>query len=178
MTTLLATYLVLSAASFDSLPDGKGLVVRVVKYEGSSNGGMTIEVKNPTGSPLTFDPTGIYFVPNMNPANAPQRLGAVGSHTVNVAPGALEKMTLDVYCIDSHRSGPNESTPFRVAKDRIPVSLSNTITESAAKASAPYGGIYSPAPAAKSAVQGEVWRNRDAKWIKLDGEGAQEAGKR
>jgi len=31
---------------------------------------------------------------------------------------------------------------------------------------------------AKAAVQSEVWKNRDKKWIELDGEGRQELGKR
>jgi hypothetical protein len=33
-------------------------------------------------------------------------------------------------------------------------------------------------PAAKAKIQSEVWRSRDAKWIELEGEGKQEAGKR
>ncbi len=42
-------------------------------------------------------------------------------------------------------------------------------------AAAPYGGVSSPR--AKGAVHQQVWKNRDDKWIKLGGEGAQEAGK-
>ena len=38
-----------------------------------------------------------------------------------------------------------------------------------------HGGVS--APAAKGAVQSQVWKNRDKKWIKLDGEGEQEAAK-
>ena len=96
--------------------------------------------------------------------------------SMSLAPGASARLQLDVYCIDSQRPAPTEETPFRLAKDRIPVALSTAIaTESATKASAPYGGIS--APPAKAAVQSEVWKNRDAKWIKLDGEGKQEAAK-
>ena len=38
-------------------------------------------------------------------------------------------------------------------------------------------GDRAPRPAAKSEIQSEVWKSRDAKWIKLDGEGQQEATK-
>jgi len=40
-----------------------------------------------------------------------------------------------------------------------------------------FRGVSAAAPAAKGAVQSEVWKNRDKKWIKLDGEGEQEAAK-
>jgi hypothetical protein len=163
------------------------LDVRVVKYEGSVNGAITVEVHNATATAQTFDARGMYFVPATDPDHAPQRLGAVGPfrqvghdqrvETVTIAPGASERLTLDVYCIDSHRPAPNESTPFRVASDRMPVSLSQAITKSAAEKAAPYGGVSASAPAAKAAVQSEVWRNRNAKWIDLDGEGAQEVAK-
>src|SRR5439155_446066 len=118
-----------------------------------------------------------YFVPQMNPDVAPQRLGAVGSQVLNLRAGETEKLTLPVYCIDSHRGAPSDATPFRVAGDRIPVELSSTIKSEATKASAGYGGLDSAAPAAKSAVQGQVWKYRDQKWIKLQGEGPQEATK-
>jgi len=38
-------------------------------------------------------------------------------------------------------------------------------------------GESAPRPAAKSAIQSEVWRSRDAKWVPLEGEGMQEATK-
>jgi hypothetical protein len=85
------------------------------------------------------------------------------------------RMKIDVYCIDSHRASPSPATGFHVARDRVPQAVSAQIDEDARAASAPLGGVA--APAAKSAVQGEVWKNRDKKWIKLDGEGRQEAGK-
>ena len=58
----------------------------------------------------------------------------------------------------------------------MPESLTRAISADAEKAAAAYGGV-SAAPA-KSAVQSEVWKNRDKKWIELDGEGRQEIGKR
>ncbi len=62
-----------------------------------------------------------------------------------------------------------------MAKDRLPVTLTKAIDIAATQSAQPYGGVS--APAARAAVQGEVWKSRDAKWIKLDGESKQEAGK-
>jgi hypothetical protein len=181
-----------AATGFEKLPGEQGktspLLMRIVQYEGSTNGAITVEVKNPTGQAQEFSAKGIYFVPTGNPNEAPQRLGAVGpfqlqssngasqrmDHTT-IAAGATARMTLDVYCIDSHRASPSSSTSFRVAKERAPKPLVQSIDDDATRAAAAYGGVT--APAAKSAVQSEVWKNRDKKWIKLDGEGAQEAAK-
>ena len=186
-----------AATEFDKLPGEQGktspLVMRIVKYDGSTNGAITVDVKNPTDKPQEFSAKGIYFVPAGNPNEAPQRLGAVGpfqlqssqggqggnvsqrlDHTT-IAPGATARMSLDVYCIDSHRGSPSSSTSFRVAKDRVPAPLVRAIDADAAKATDGLGGVS--APAAKGAVQSEVWKNRNKKWIKLEGEGAQESGK-
>jgi hypothetical protein len=180
-----------AAADFDKLPGDQGktspLLMRVVKYDGSTNGAITVDVKNPTDKPQEFSAKGIYFVPTGNPNEAPQRLGAVGpfqlqssngSHRTDhttIAPGTTARMTLDVYCIDSHRASPSTATSFRPAKERMPAALSRSIDADAQKSAAGLGGVS--APAAKGNVQSEVWKNRDKKWIKLDGEGAQEAGK-
>jgi hypothetical protein len=184
---------IVAAAPFDRVPAEKAgaarseLLISIVDYQGSTNGAITVDVKNPTARPQQFSASGLYFVPQTNANQAPQRLGAVGPFRVKgaqedqrvqqltIAPGATERLTLDVYCIDSHRASPSSNTPFRVAKDRVPPSLTRAIDDSATKAAAPHGGVS--APAAKSAVQSEVWKNRDAKWIKLEGEGAQEAAK-
>jgi len=180
-----------AATEFDKLPGEQGktspLMLRIVKYDGSTNGAITVDVKNPTDKPQEFSAKGIYFVPTGNPNEAPQRLGAVGpfqlqstngpqrlDHT-SIAPGATARMTLDVYCIDSHRGSPSSSTSFKVAKDRVPAPLMRAIDDDAAKAAAPVGGVS--APAAKGSVQSEVWKNRNKKWIKLEGEGAQEMNK-
>ena len=181
-----------AATGFDKLPGEQGktspLLMRIVQYAGSTNGAITVEVKNPTNQPQQFSAKGIYFVPTADANNAPQRLGAVGpfqlqsnngtsqrmDHTT-IAAGATARMTLDVYCIDSHRASPSSSTSFRIAKDRVPEALMDAIDDGASKSAAGYGGVA--APAAKPAVQSEVWKNRDKKWIKLDGEGKQEAAK-
>jgi len=181
-----------AASGFEKLPGEQGktspLLMRIVQYEGSTNGAITVEVKNPTSQPQEFNAKGVYFVPTGNANEAPQRLGAVGpfqlqtsngnsqrmTHTT-IAAGSTARMTLDVYCIDSHRASPSSSTSFRVAKERAPKPLIESIEADAARSTADMGGVS--APAAKSAVQSEVWKNRDKKWIKLDGEGAQEAHK-
>jgi hypothetical protein len=97
--------------------------------------------------------------------------------TMKLAPGATATMTLDVYCIDSHRSSPNSETPFRVAKTRMPRELATAIDKNTKTKAEESGAPTVYAPAAKPAVQREVWRTRDAKWIELDGEGKQEAAK-
>jgi hypothetical protein len=181
-----------AADSYRSLPAEKTgqstpLQVRVVQYDGNSNGVITVDVKNPTDKPQEFSAKGLYFVPQGNANEAPQRVGAVGPFQIQrpqgperrdhltVAPGATERLTLDVYCIDSHRASPGPGTSFRIAKDRVPAPLVRAIDADATRAAAAYGAVS--APAAKSAVQSEVWRNRDKRWIQLDGEGNQEAAK-
>jgi len=180
-----------AAPGFDKLPGEQGktspLLMRVVEYAGRTNGAITVEVKNPTGTPQEFNAKGIYFVPTGDANNAPQRLGAVGPFQLQstngpqrmdrttIAPGAVARMTLDVYCIDSHRASPSPATGFRVAKDRVPPPLVRAIDADAQRAAEGYGGVS--APAAKGSVQSEVWKNRDKKWIPLDGEGKQEAAK-
>lgn len=179
--------------SFQPLPPEKpgdkpsGLQAMVVSYDGNTNGELTIDVKNPTGAPIEFTAAGLYFVPTGDPDKSPQRLGAVGSYQVQaqdkwsrqekvaIPAGATIRTRLDVYCIDSHRPSPTSSTPFHLAKDRVPVNITQAIHRDATKAAESMGGVA--APAAKSAVQSQVWKNRDAKWVPLDGEGKQELTK-
>jgi hypothetical protein len=181
-----------ATTSFEKLPGAQGktspLLMRIVQYQGSTNGAITVEVKNPTNTPQEFSAKGIYFVPTGNANQAPQRLGAVGpfqlrngdgssqrlDHTT-IGAGAIARISLDVYCIDSHRASPSPSTSFRVAKDRVPAPLMKAIDDDAATSAQGYGGVSSSA--AKGAVQSQVWKNRDKQWIELDGEGRQEAAK-
>jgi hypothetical protein len=165
-----------------------GLELRIVRYDGAVNGVLMAEVKNPGARPVEFSAKGLYFVPQSNANEAPQRLGAVGPFSMQtdrgwqrrdvatIPPGEVITIKLDVYCIDSHRGSPSSSTPFRLAKDRVPKRMLDAISQDAEAAAAPMGGVSSPR--AKSAVQSQVWKNRDAKWIELDGEGKQEAAKR
>ena len=164
-----------------------GVSLRIVKYDGATNGALEVEVKNTRDEATPFVAKGLYFVPQGNADEAPQRVGAVGPFTVKtakgwerresltLAPGATAELRLDVYCIDSHRGSPSSSTGFRMAKERVPQKLSDDIARDAHQAAQGLGGVA--APEAKSAVQSQVWKNRDKKWLKLEGEGAQEAGK-
>ena len=111
----------------------------------------------------------------MQSGQGQSQTGARRVDRLTIAPGATERLTLDVYCIDSHRSSPSSDTPFRIAKERLPPQLTQAINTEANTVAAPMGGVSTPA--AKSAVQSTVWKNRDAKWIKVEGESKQEANK-
>jgi hypothetical protein len=170
-------------------PGGRasGLELRIVQYDGATNGVLGVEVRNPQPQAADFSARGLYFVPAGNADVAPQRLGAVGPFSVkteqgwrrremmSIPPGGVARLNLDVYCIDSHRSSPSASTGFRVARDRVPKRVADAIGKDAEAAAAPLGGLESPR--AKGVIQSQVWKNRDDHWIKLDGEGKQEAGK-
>jgi hypothetical protein len=165
-----------------------GLEIRVVGYDGSVNGEIAVDVRNPGQRPVEFAARGLYFVPNGNPDEAPQRLGAVGPFRVQtadgwqprerltIAAGATQHLKLDVYCIDSHRGSPSSATSFRMGKDRIPKPLVEAIERDTRKEAEKLGGVSDPR--AKGAVQSQIWKDRDAKWIELDGEGKQEAAKK
>jgi hypothetical protein len=174
---------------YRALPDSK-LEARAVQYDGSTNGRLTVQIRNPGKSAQKFSAQGLYFVPEGNPDTAPQRLGAVGPMQIandgkeltelDVAPGATVEVVLDVFCIDSHRSSPSPQNSFSVGVKRMPKELVQTIEKRADQAvdTARSQGNAAPRPAAKSNIQGEVWRSRDAKWVELDGEGKQEVGKK
>jgi len=175
--------------AFKTVPGSK-LLIRAVEYDGSVNGKLTVQVRNTGKATQKFSASGLYFVPEGDPDRAPQRLGAVGpmqiagtqtkeTKELAIAAGKTVEVTLDVFCIDSHRSAPTPRNAFHVGKTKLPKELSTTIerradAEVAAKRTA---GEAAPRPAAKSAIQSQVWRSRDAKWVKLDGEGQQEADK-
>ena len=166
---------------------GSKLKVRVKAYDGDTNGTLKVQVRNATDQPLEFSAQGLYFVPDGDADEAPQRLGAVGPFvvageddsidTMSIAAGATVMDELEVFCIDSHRDSPTSDTPFTVAKKRMPKKLYEEI-ESAGKDAAEDEdvGAYKSSRA-KAKVQDAVWETRDKKWIKLAGEGDQEADK-
>ncbi|MEO8704746.1 MAG: hypothetical protein ABI867_32115 [Kofleriaceae bacterium] len=174
---------------FHAVPDTR-LEVRAVQYDGSTNGRLVVQVRNPGKAAQKFSATGLYFVPEGNANEAPQRLGAVGPmqmatdnkevSELEVAPGATVEVALDVFCIDSHRSSPSPANTFNVGAKRLPKELARTIEQRAdsAVAEETKSGNAAPRPAAKSKIQSEVWKSRDAKWVPLDGEGKQEATKK
>lgn len=169
---------------------GSNVEIRVVAYDGATNGVLTVQLQNATPRTQGFAASGLYFVPEGDPNTAPQRLGAVGPlhlaahpdselQKIDVPPGATMEVALDVFCIDSHRSSPSPSNKFHVAEQRMPNVLSDTIESKANAAVAEERQKGAPAPrkAAKSKIQGEVWNSRDVDWIELDGEGRQERQK-
>lgn len=175
---------------FSRVPDSK-LQIRAVEYDGSTNGTLKVQLKNTDKTAQKFSATGLYFVPEGDPDSAPQRLGAVGPmqltaanstkelNAIEVPAGQTIEVALDVFCIDSHRSSPSPQNVFHVGNKRMPKELASKIESSAdlAVSAERKKGVAAPRPAAKSAIQSEVWKARDAKWIDLDDEGAQEATK-
>jgi hypothetical protein len=175
--------------TFKSVP-GTKLEIRAVEYNGSTNGTLTVQVKNTQKTAQKFIATGLYFVPEGDPDEAPQRLGAVGpmrmatdgkeTSELLVPAGGTVEVQLDVFCIDSHRPSPSPQNRFNIGASKLPKELASQIETRANSAvtQAKEAGASAPRPAAKSAIQGEVWRSRDAKWVELDGEGKQEAAKK
>lgn len=180
--------------SFRGAPDTQ-LQVRAVQYDGSVNGTLRVQVKNPTKTAHKFAAQGLYFVPEGDERTAPQRLGAVGPMQIaegtkgkpitelEIAPGATVEVALEVFCIDSHRPSPSPANRFNVGSKRLPKQMTARIEKSASEAvdTAARDGHLAPpaaATAAKPRIQSEVWKNRDADWVELDGEGPQEAGKK
>jgi hypothetical protein len=85
-----------------------------------------------------------------------------------------------VFCIDSHRSSPSPANVFDVGGKRMPRELAQKIEGTADRIvrSKAMKGDAKPRPASKSEIQSEVWKERDAKWIELQGEGKQEKAKK
>jgi hypothetical protein len=174
---------------FHKVP-GTQLELRATTYDGSTNGTLTVEIKNAAKTAQKFSATGLYFVPEGNPDSAPQRLGAVGPMQITsgnakeqteltIAAGATVEVKLEVFCIDSHRSSPSTQNVFNVGATRMPKELAVAIegrADNAVRAKRA-SGERAPRPAAKGDIQSEVWKTRDSKWIKLEGEGKQEATK-
>lgn len=176
---------------FSRIPDSK-LMIRAVEYDGSTNGTLKVQIRNTEKTAQKFSATGLYFVPEGDPDSAPQRLGAVGPmqlassgstvkelQALEVPAGQTVEVALDVFCIDSHRSSPSPQNVFNVGAKRMPKELAQKIETSADEAvtAERRKGTTAARPAAKSAIQSEVWKSRDAKWVPLDGEGAQESAK-
>jgi hypothetical protein len=172
------------ADRFRPVPDGAGLELRVVGYDGGVNGQLTVELRNPGTAPVRFVAEGMYFVPRGDADVAPQRLGAVGlvkvvgdreavhRRGVDVPPGVVARVQLEVFCIDSERDSPTSSTRFVMAGKRMPVALGAAITADARKAVKAHGGIDNAA--GRQAVQRAVWTARELRWFALQGDGRQE----
>lgn len=161
------------------------LKIRLLRYEGGTNGKALVEIKNTGQDAEVFVATGLYLVPDGDPGSAPQRLGAAGPFEVQrsggwqaeerlkVAPGVTERLRLQVFCIDSHRASPGQGQGFKVGKTRLPAALSKKITaRTKAVIDANGGRIESSI----GSIQGEVWKARNEAWVPLEGERSNEKG--
>jgi hypothetical protein len=90
---------------------------------------------------------------------------------LSIAPGQTERLRLEVFCIDSHRSSPDNSTVFSLAKNRLPKKLRGKLKSSNQKIYRKHKGDLVKS---KSAIQSNMWKTRDAEWIELEGERANE----
>lgn len=180
-----------AAAPYQPLPAKDGarshVQIRIIKYTGGTNGEMVVEVYNPGTRPQVFSAQGLYFVPDGDPEQAPQRLGAAGPfqaklqgewrrvESLEVAPKARVRLRLQVFCIDSHRGSPAATHTFHLGKQRLPKDLRGRIETNTQTALRKHKGNVS---AAKAEIQSGVWQARDKKWIELDGERRQEKAPR
>jgi hypothetical protein len=165
---------------------GKGRTLRI-KIVGYKGGKMHVQVRNVGKRAATFKANGLYFVPAGKPEQAPQRMGAAGPMEVSEAGtwkrkqahrvGAKKTVTirLDVFCLDSHRSSPSNGQRFSVARKRLPKRLRQRIVEGSNR-------IYRKARRYKrpsrGAIQGYIWKTRNKRWIKLQGERQVEKSRR
>jgi len=171
-----------AGGKFVPLPAENGksnkLKIRFVRYTGGSTGKMVIEVRNTGKSSAKFSAKGLFFVPNGNAESAPQRLGAAGpfddpqgqrQEKLTLKPGQKSTLKLQVFCLDSHRSSPGKSQGFSVAKKRLPKELQRGIAGGAKGILKKNKGKMS-FDRSNSEIQGHVWKTRNKKWIKLQGE--------
>ena len=163
---------------------GKTLRLKIVGYKG---GKMHVKVRNVGKRAATFKADGLYFVPAGNPERAPQRMGAAGPMEVSEAGVWKRKqahrlggkktvsMRLDVFCLDSHRASPSDGQRFSVARKRLPKRLRRRIVKGSNR-------IYRKARRYKrpsrGAIQGYIWKTRNKRWIKLQGERKAEKSRR
>ncbi|MFH2006964.1 MAG: hypothetical protein ABI333_10305 [bacterium] len=150
------------------------LRIKIVGYQG---GKMHVKVRNIGRSAREFRADGLYFVPEGDPDKAPQRMGAAGPlevaeggrwkhrRALQVGAGKTVSIKLQVFCLDSHRSSPRDGQGFSVAHKRLPKRLRQEIVSGT-------DGLYRRAKrrAPKSAVQSYIWKTRNKRWIKLQGE--------
>ncbi len=174
------------ASGFVSVPGKtKNLELRILNYDGGTNGAMVVEVKNSGSKVATFNALGLFFVPLQTANEAPQRLGASGPSTEKVAKservytggvklkaGETKLLRLEVFCIDSHRASPTSATKFSLAKKTLPKSLTADMRKSNEKI---YKSNKGSLKGSKDSIQKNMWEQRNKKWIKVEGEGKQES---
>jgi hypothetical protein len=179
----------LADKSFAPLPAGDGakttLQIRQLDFSGGASGHIVVEVRNPARQVQKFQARGLYFVPDGNAQSAPQRVGAVGPFEVRegqgwqrkeelmVQPGETVRLKLHTFCLDSHRGSPGKGQGYKIARERLPKELMKQNEAAASRALKSKGGKID---AAQSEIQSDVWKNRNKKWIMLEGERVDEKG--
>jgi hypothetical protein len=166
----------LADKSFAPLPAGDGakttLQIRQLDFSGGASGHIVVEVRNPARQVQKFQARGLYFVPDGNAQSAPQRVGAVGPFEM-VQPGETVRLKLHTFCLDSHRGSPGKGQGYKIARERLPKELMKQNEAAASRALKSKGGKID---AAQSEIQSDVWKNRNKKWIMLEGERVDEKG--
>lgn len=153
---------------FHPVPGAPGLELRVVQYGRGVHGEMTVEVANRGGAASTFVASGLYFLPDDDGGDPPQRLTMVGGiragsedapvDGVAVAAGATRKVRFDVFCIDEHRHAPPLDQAFTLAAQRLPARVTREIV---AQTKHVFRGVeLRPTAEQESTVQSLVWEAR------------------
>lgn len=160
-------------------PDQGGpLELRVVAFGNGVHGEMEVEVRNPGTAPALFLASGLYFIPDDDGGEAPQRMGVIGAiragaegaprRGVTVAAGATRRVRFDVYCIDRQRHAPGSSASYTLAPARMPPKLIAALDARTAAYLA--GRIGTPDEATAQTIQDRVWSTRRAVRARLAGE--------
>jgi len=148
------------------------LKIRFVKFV---RGKAIVELRNDGAFKTTFKAQGLFFVPEVNPERAPQRMVAAGPFYVasrstplsslGIAAGKKARVTLNVFCLDAHRSYPSDGQRYRIAKARLPKDLRSAISRGAAT-------IVNSASARQASyrLQSHIWTVRSGDWVRLEGE--------
>lgn len=154
------------------------LELRVVSFGNGIHGEMQVEVKNPGGAAVQFFASGLYFTPDPDGGEAPQRMGIIGGiragveeaprDAVTIAAGATRRLRFDVYCIDRARHAPSSTTTYTLAASRMPVKLVRALDASTGPLLA--GRILPPDQALLEEIQGLVWNTRGRVRVRLSGE--------
>lgn len=153
---------------FHPVPGAPGLELRVVAYGRGVHGEMTVELHNRGGAAATFVASGLYFLPDDDGGDAPQRLAMVGGiragsedapvDSVAVAAGGTRKLRFDVFCIDENRHAPPLDQAFTLAAQRLPVRVNREIV---ARTKHVFSGVeLRPTAEQESMVQSLVWEAR------------------
>ncbi|HVV84257.1 MAG TPA: hypothetical protein VHE35_14390 [Kofleriaceae bacterium] len=187
VVTVLAV-LALSAGSaaaddaFHPVPAAPGqggpLELKVDSFGNGVHGEMQVEVHNPGSAPAIFYVSGLYFVPDPNEEEAPQRMGIIGGIRtgleeaprvgVSVPAGATRKLRFDVYCVDRWRHAPSSLTTYSLAPTRMPAKL---IAALDAETKPLVGGTFgSPDEMLADRIQDLVWETRHRVHARLAGE--------